>query len=125
VLWERIDAFEMARRGLWLTAVAGFLHRNRRVLVASCIVFVVSLAGTLMVLNDRAGGPPVDTALKGAGAGHREQYVIRDIPEPGGATDTVRTEFVTGDRDDLAEDPFETYVYEPVVTPVSVTNDPF
>ena len=122
-LWQRIDEWETARRALWVTAVAAFIRRNRRALVACSVVFVMSLLSGVLVLRDMTGGPPVEVAGE---QGPSDGFVIREIPQPvAAADDTVFMHYVTGDRP-LRQDPqADNYVFRPVVRPVSDAGPPF
>jgi hypothetical protein len=116
-LWFRIDQLETSRSALWLTAIAAFVRRNRRVLVTCCTVFVVSLLGGVFMLRNMVGGPGVEMAER---AGPVESFVIREIPQPVAATqDTFFMHFVTGDRPAQPSGQAEDYVFRPVVKPVS------
>lgn len=117
-VWKKIEAFENTKRVFWLTAFAGLLARNRRVLVTGCVVFAVSLFAGFYGLHHMAGGPPVEIATEEAGAS--EGFVIREIPQGFElASDTVYTHFVTGDRPAHLTSQPQSYVYKPVVQPVS------
>lgn len=120
-LWERIDAWEAGRRVFWLAALAGFMRRHRRVVVTASVVFAVSLFTSIFVLHQMAGGPDVRMAGPGLSAESvSEGFVIREIPEADDvAPDSVYMHFVTGDRPVYRNRPQETYVYRPVVRPVS------
>ena len=122
-LMQRIDEWETARRALWLTAVAAFVRRNRRAVVACCTVFVISLLSGVLVLRDMTGGPGMEVARDERPA---EGFVIRDIPQPVAAgDDSVFMHFVTGDRPVRQDPQTENYVFRPVVTPVSDAGPPF
>jgi anti-sigma factor RsiW len=122
-LWQRIDEWETTRRVVWVTAVAAFMRRNRRALVACSVVFVISLLSGVLVLRDMTGGPAVEVAGE---QGPSDGFVIREIPQPvAAADDTVFMHYVTGDRP-LGNDPqADNYVLRPVVRPVSDAGPPF
>jgi anti-sigma factor RsiW len=117
-VWERIEEFEARRRVFWLAAFAGLLVRNRRLVATACVVFAVALVGGVYWLQHMAGGPGVEVA--GERGQVTEGFVMREIPQQmETASDTVYTHFVTGDRPvDLTSQP-QTYIYNPVVRPVS------
>ncbi len=153
-LWQRIDAWEASRQALWLTLVAGFVRRNRRILATSCIAFGVALFGGLYILHNAFGpeatltertatGPeaarPEGTrsmvAMEG-GAGQapvRQDYIIRDIPYEGqfvtitrkDSPDTVYTRFPTRDLTPSRDLQPDNYIFEPVVTPVPASEPIF
>lgn len=116
-LWQRIDQFEASRRVLFLTAVAAFLRRNRRVLVTSCLVFTVSLVSSVFVLRQWVASPDVQVAERPS---LTEGFVIREIPQTVLATeDTVETDFAIGERPVRTVGRSENYAFTPVVQPVS------
>jgi hypothetical protein len=122
-LWQKIDEWDTARRALWLTAVATFVRKNRRALVACCTVFVISLLSGVFILRDMTGGPGMEVATDERPA---EGFVIREIPQPvAAAQDTVLMHYVTGDRPVRQNPRAEDYVFRPVVRPVSDAGPPF
>jgi anti-sigma factor RsiW len=117
-VWQKIDEFEARKRVFWLTAFAGLLARNRRLVVTGCVVFAVSLLAGIYGIHQMAGGPPVEVATEDAAVSNR--FVMREIPQGTGlASDTVYTHFVTGDRPVHLTSQPGTYVYTPGVRPVS------
>jgi hypothetical protein len=122
-LWQKIDEWDTARRALWLTAVAAFVRRNRRAVVACCTVFVISLLSGVFILRDIGGGPGLEIATEEQPT---DGFVIREVPQPVAATDdTVYMHYVTGDRPVRQDPRAEDYVFRPVVRPVSDAGPPF
>ena len=96
-LWSKIEAYEAGKRVFWLTALAGLLARNRRLVAIACGVFAISLFAGIYGLRNMGGGTPLQVATQEPGL--TDAYVIREIPEGVKVTsDTVYTRFVTGDR---------------------------
>lgn len=114
-LWEKIDQWEAVREAYWVTTVAAFIRRNRRAIVACCMVFAVSLLTSVFMLHRVTH----DTAFEIAEETAAEGFVIREIPLPATTADTVYIHFVTGDRPAQRYGQAETYVSRPVVKPVS------
>ena len=148
-LWKRIDAWETGRVPFWRAAF-GFAQRNRRVLATSLAAFTVALVGGLYVISgvlgpsERLAERLPATGYEGVGmkaarsvaAGEPEvkpDYVLREIPysaplatlSRGGTPDTVYTRYPTRDLTPPGGLPMPTYVYEPVVTPVTGTEPVF
>jgi len=122
-LRERIDALEAPKRAFWFAAVAAFMGRNRRVLAASCAVFVITLVSSILVLQHVTGVPEVQVAEETPAA---DGFLIREIAQPvGTGMDTVDVHFVTGDRpiDGLFEP--DDYTFTPVIAPVSDVDPAF
>ena len=112
-LWQRIEEFETRKRAFWLAAFAGFLARNRRLVVTGCVVFFISLFAGAYLLENMGGGPGTDLADQGGAVS--EGFVMREIPqEMDTAADTVFTHFVTGDRPVHLTSQPNTFVYKPV-----------
>jgi hypothetical protein len=96
-LWSKIEAYEAGKRALWVTALAGLLARNRRLVVTACAVFAISLFAGIYGVRNMRGGAPMSVAKQETGL--TDAYVIREIPEGTQVgSDTVYTHFVTGDR---------------------------
>jgi anti-sigma factor RsiW len=117
-VWARIGEFEARKRLFWVTAVAAMLARNRRLVVAGCLVFVVSLFAGLFGFKHMTGGRPVEVATDQGAVSNG--FVMREIPENGHlSADTVYTHFVTGDRPVYLTSQPRTYLYKPVTRPAS------
>ena len=151
-VWAKIDAWETGRLPFWRLAL-GFAQRNRRVLATSLVAFAVALVGGLYVMNgvvgpggpggqiaDRGSATPYEgVGLKAAGsvaasgAQMKPDYVLREIPysaplttlSRGGVPDTIYTRYPTRNLTPPGGLPMPTYVYEPVVNPVTVTEPVF
>jgi anti-sigma factor RsiW len=54
-LWQRIDAWETRRRPFWVAVWAGFIARNRRLVVTSGVAFAVALLGGLYAMKTMIG----------------------------------------------------------------------
>jgi anti-sigma factor RsiW len=122
-LWQKIDQWEAARGAVWLSALAAFIVRHRRVVATCAMVFVVSLVSGLFVLRQMTTGPAVEMAEEQGMAGRpeaAENFIIRDIPQPVAETaDTVYMHFVTGDQPMQPGPEVEDYVFKPAVKPVT------
>jgi predicted anti-sigma-YlaC factor YlaD len=117
-VWKRIDEYEARKGAFWLAALAGLLVRNRRLVVTGCVAFAISLLAGIYGLHQMGGGPPVEVATREAAVS--DGFVMREIPETlEGASDTVYTHFVIGDRPVHLTSQPNNYVYRPVVRPVS------
>jgi hypothetical protein len=117
-LWDKIEEFEARKRVFWLTAFAGLLARNRRLVVTGCVVFVISLLAGVYSLQHFGAGSGIEVADEEALMS--EGFVMREIPQQGEiAPDTVYTHFVTGDRPVHLTSKPQTYAYRPVVRPAS------
>ncbi len=117
-VWEKIEDFETRKRVFWLAAFAGLLARNRRLLATGCAVFAVSLLVGVYSLQHMGGSPGIEMADQRDVVS--EGFVMREIPQRmEAASDTVYTHFVTGDRPVQLTSQPQTYVYNPVVQPVS------
>jgi anti-sigma factor RsiW len=152
-LWRRVDDWETGRVPLWRVAL-GFAQRNRRVLATSLVAFAVALVGGLYVINgvlEPGGQPGAQIAERRAASGYegvglnaarsvavsqpevKPDYVLREIPysaplatlSRGDVRDTVYTRYPTRDLTPPGGLPMPTYVYEPVVTPVTGTEPVF
>jgi len=110
-LWHRIEEFETRKRAFWLAAFAGFLARNRRLVVTGCVVFVVSLFAGAYFLENMGGGPGMDLADQSGVVA--EGFVMREIPQEA-ALDTMFTHFVTGDIPVHLTSQPRNFVYKPV-----------
>ena len=143
-LWQRIDAWEQKRHGLWRGILAGFVYRNRKVLATSAVVFVVALAGgvyviktlvgpeTRVAVEPRTGYEGIATEVRAPETGDQQSmgqdFVLREIPYRApvvavsgrGVSDTIYTRFPTRELAPPGITPRDTYVLEPVMTPVSV-----
>ena len=140
-VWQRIDAWEAKRRSFWRGVLAGFVYRNRKVLATSAVAFIVALVGGVYVIKTFVG-PETRMAAEPRGSyegiaddvrspaasgqqGMGQDFVLREIPyrapvvtvSGGGVPDTIYTRFPTRE---LAPPRGDTYVFEPVMTPVSV-----
>lgn len=148
-LRQRIDAWETGRRAFWITVWAGFLARNRRLLVTSGVAFAVALVGGLYVMRDVVGPDQrmakegavsnqgatsyEGVGLTGTGSGSvaqgsvRQDYVLREIPysvpvltvSDEDNPDTIYVRFPTRDLAPPRGVAGDNYIYQPVVTPVS------
>jgi hypothetical protein len=125
-LWQKIDEWEARKKVFWLAALAGFVRRRQRLLVASAAVFVVTLLTSVFVLQHVTRGPSgVRVADRGVPAEARasevsESYVMREIRQPAEAgSDTAYMHYVTGDRQVYPVGLQEDWAYRPVVRPVS------
>jgi anti-sigma factor RsiW len=148
-LWGKIDAWEAGRFPFWRVAL-GFAQRNRRVLATSLVAFAVALVGGLYMINGVLGPsgqlaerqPATDyegvglNAARSVAASESEvkpDYVLREIPysaplatlSRGDAPDTVYTRYPTRDLTPPGGSLMPTYVYEPVMSPVTVTEPVF
>jgi len=143
-VWQRIDAWEAKKQGFWRGVLAGFVYRNRKVLATSAVAFVVALVGGVYVLKTLVGpdtrmAVEPRTSYEGIAAGVRspatssqqgvgQDFVLREIPYrapvvtvSGGANpDTIYTRFPTRELVPPGMSRGDTYVFEPVMTPVSV-----
>jgi anti-sigma factor RsiW len=143
-VWRRIDAWEASRGGLLVGVVAAFVRRNRRLLATSLAAFAVALVGGLYALQSLVG-PQTQVARTGRATGYEgvaldavrpvagaqgdaePDYVLREIPYPvplaglpaEGSAGTIYTRYPTRDLTPPGGLPMPTYVYQPVVTPVS------
>ena len=125
-LSEKIDAWEAGKRMFWLSALAGFIRSNRRVLATAAAVFVFSLVGSVYVIQRM--GPGRDTMMEErmASPGEvldgiaTEDFAMTEVTQPvNTASDSVYMHYVTGDRPAYPGEEFEDYVYRPVVRTVS------
>jgi hypothetical protein len=125
-LSERIDDWEARKRVFWLSAIAGFIRSNRRVLATAAAVFVISLVGSVFVIQrmgpggdvmmDERMAAPVEV-LDGIPV---EDFAMTEVARPvSPESDSVYMHYVTGDRPAYPGEEFEDYVYRPVVTTVS------
>jgi len=142
-VWQRIDAWEAGRQGFWRGIWAGFVYRNRKVLATAAVAFVVALVGGIYVIKSFVGpetrvvqearpsyegiASRVEQAARSP-EGVEQDFVLRDIPyrapvitvSGGGIADTVYTRFPTREVAPPGMTPRDTYVLQPVTTPVSV-----
>ncbi len=124
-LSERIDEWEVRRRVFCLASLAVFIRSHRRTLATASAVFVFSLVTSIFIIQRM--GPEEEMRMAegavspvGLTGGAPESFVMREIPQPGGATpDSVYMHYVTGDRPAYPGEDQEDYVYRPVVRPVS------
>jgi len=117
-LWRRIETREAARRALYLPLLIGWIARNRKVIAACSVAFVVALLGGMYLIGYITSSS-TEVAKERAVV---ENYVLREIPEPTQITPVateampsrVYTRYVT--RDIIMPRPSnsENFVLQPV-----------